>query len=1006
MIYIRPAIFDANRDLLDKLQEYTLNFAITFSSISISVLSLYYLNQLVIMFRKGVCFVFFFSLTGIIQAQNISIKGVLKNFETTASIQGATITLKSKSDTTNVRTGLSDTSGMFSFNSLQSDSFRLTITSVGFGPIAKDIILENSAIDLGILQLRRTADVLSGVTVTATVPMAVQKGDTVQINASQFKVNPDATAEDLARKMPGITIENGQVTAHGETVQKVTIDGRELFGDDATAALRNLPAEIVDKIQIFDRLSDQAQFTGIDDGSTTKGLNIITKANMRNGQFGRVFAGYGTDNRYQAGGNTTMMHENRKLSLVGNFNNINQQNFASQDLLGVTSSNSRRSGGGGSRGGGGGGSRGGGGGGNFQGGGNTGNFLVGQQNGINKTNAAGINYTDNWGSKVIVSGSYFFNNTNNNTNESDNRQYFLKGIPNYNQLSTNSSRNNNHRVSMRIEYRIDSANQLIITPALSFQNNSALGNVTTAFFDPTSSDITSRTTNTNSSNRSGNNLNNNLLYRHSFPKKGRTFSINLNTSSNSRSGDVYNSLNDTTFIGADAGDSASRRYTNQLSNGYNLAANIIYTEPLSKNSQLQLNYNPTYTKSKADQEAFEYEEASNKYSQFDPRLSSQFDNTYKAQNAGLAYRYGTRDNQLSFGLNYQRSDLHSDQNFPRDLTVDKTFNNILPNAMARFKLSSRSNIRFMYRANTSQPSVTQLQDVYDVTNLPFVTAGNPELVQQVMNVVSTRYTYNNASKGTLFVGNVFLQTGKNYITNATYVPLQDSAITTDIVLKSGQQLTKPVNLNGYLSVRSFLNFAFPIRVIKSNVNLNGGFTYSKLPGIINNVNNLSKSTTYTAGAVIASNVSQYVDFTISYSANISNVKNQLQASLNTNYFSHVAGVQLNLLSKAGWFFQNDVNNQLYSGLSAGYNQNYFLWNMSVGKKFLKNQKGELKLSVFDLLKQNRSITRNVTETYIEDVQNQVLQQYFMLTFTYNLRNFGALDMNNNRFQNRRPGPQF
>ena len=182
---------------------------------------------------------------------------------------------------------------------------------------------------------------------------------------------------------------------------------------------------------------------------------------------------------------------------------------------------------------------------------------------------------------------------------------------------------------------------------------------------------------------------------------------------------------------------------------------------------------------------------------------------------------------------------------------------------------------------------------------------------------------------------------------------------------------------------------FLLKAIKSNINFNGGISYSKQPGIINNVNNITKNYTYTSGVVVASNVSQYVDFTLSYSANFNNVKNQLQPTLNTNYFSHLAGVQFNLLSKTGWFLQNDLNNQLYSGLAAGFNQSYTIWNMAIGKKFLPGQKGELKLSVFDLLKQNRSISRNVTETYIEDVRNQVLQQYFMLTFSYNLRNFGV-----------------
>jgi hypothetical protein len=933
-----------------------------------------------------------------LQAQNAGIRGYVRNYQTTAAVQGATVTLISKSDTTNVRSTVTDSSGHFTFDNLSPDSLKLLISSVGFQTIIRNIRVDTTTIDLGQLDFKPTSDVLAGVTVTATVPMAEQKGDTIQMNASQFKVNPDATAEDLARKMPGITVENGQVKAHGENVQKVTIDGRELFGDDATAALRNLPAEIVDKIQIFDRLSDQAQFTGIEDANTTKGLNIITKANMRNGQFGRVFAGYGTNDRYYAGGNSTILHENQKISLVGNFNNVNQQNFASQDLLGVTSSGSNRSGGGG-------GNRGqrGGGGGNFQGGGNAGNFLVGQQNGINKTNAAGLNYTDNWGSKLIVTGSYFFNNTNNNTDQSVNRQYFLKGIPNYNQNTIANSTNNNHRVNVRIEYKIDSFNQLIITPNLNFQQNNSFRDVTTSFFDPALSTLTSRTTNTNNSRFSGNNLNNNVLFRHSFRKRGRTFSINFNTSSNAKTGNVYTDLYDTTFTAGRIKDSLSRRFTDQSNSGYQLNTNMIYTEPVSKNSILQFNYNPSYSKNKADQEAYQYEEVSNKYSIFDPRLSSKFDNTYTAQNGGIAYRYGTRDNQLSFGVNYQHSNLHSDQQFPKTLEVDKSFNNILPSAMLRLKLSTRSNIRVTYRATTNQPSVTQLQDVYDITNLPFVTAGNPQLEQQVTNTVGTRYTYTNAGKGILFVGNMFVQTANNYITNATFVPLRDSAVTADIALKSGQQLTKPVNLNGYVNVRSFLNFAFPVKLIKSNINFNGGITYSRLPGIINNADNVSKNVTYTTGVVIGSNVSQYVDFTVTYSANFNRVKNQLQPDLNSNYFNQTAGLQFILLSKSGWFFQNDLNNVLYSGLSAGYNQNYFLWNVSAGKKIFKNQKGELKLSVFDLLKQNRSITRNVTETYLEDVQNQVLRQYFMFTFTYNLRNFGKGIINNNPMNNFRGG---
>lgn len=368
------------------------------------------------MFRRGFALLMAVLIGQALYAQ-LSIRGTVKDQQAQAPLSGASVRLQSVTNTALSRSVLSDSAGRFVFSNLTPDSFQVTISFVGFKDVVRGVRLTTASVntdstgandvEMNIALVPSSSNDLATVVISTSIAPATQKGDTLQINASQFKVNPDATAEDLARKVPGITIENGQVKAQGENVQKVTIDGRELFGDDATAALRNLPAEIIDKIQIFDRLSDQAQLSGVDDGNTQKGINIVTKANMRNGQFGRVFAGYGTDERYSAGGNATILKDNRRISIVGNFNNINQQNFSQQDLLGVTSSGGR-GGGGGFRGGGGGpggGGRGGGGG-NFGGGfGGGGNFQVGNQQGINRTNSLGINFSDMWGKKLTVTGS-------------------------------------------------------------------------------------------------------------------------------------------------------------------------------------------------------------------------------------------------------------------------------------------------------------------------------------------------------------------------------------------------------------------------------------------------------------------------------------------------------------------------------------------------------------------------------------------------------------------------
>ncbi|GAA4343371.1 hypothetical protein GCM10023184_43680 [Flaviaesturariibacter amylovorans] len=933
-------------------------------------------------------------------AHSQAVSGRLVDPETGAPLAGATVALASIRDSAGAtQTRTTDSAGRFRFTVPGRDSLRLRFNYVGYETLQRTLRVDSADVALGDVRLPRAARELTGVVINATAPPATQKADTVQFNASAFKVNPDATAEDLARKLPGITIENGQVKSNGENVQKVTIDGRELFGDDATAALRNLPAEVIDKIQVFDRLSDQAQLTGFDDGNTNRGINIVTKANMRNGQFGRLFAGAGTgengsDLRYSAGGNTTFLKNNRRVSLVGNFNNINQQNFAQQDLLGVTA-NARS--GGGNRGPGGGG-RGQGGrpqGGGGQGGfGSNANFLVGQQAGINRTTAFGINFTDQWGPKLTVTGSYFFNNNRNNTEELSTTDYFSKAsaFSQTRDTTTSTSSNTNHRINARIEWKIDSSNTLLIIPNLSFQLNET-DRATNRFFNYNENDRTLEqrfNSNRTSSNRTGNNLNNTILYRHSFAKRGRTVSVNLTTSSNTRTGETFVSTADRLLYTGTTEDTSTQRYTDQNNDGWQVSASINYTEPVGKKGQLQLSYNPSVSRSNADQAAWGYDPVSKQYNLFLDSLSNKFENRTDAQNGGLSYRAGDRDRMFSIGVNYQHTRLRSDQSFPRVLTVDNSFSNVLPNAMLRYKLSARSALRFNYRAQVNTPSVTQLQGVVDPTNAPLFTVGNPELDPQYTHTLSSQYTFTNTQKGQLLVANVFLQAANNYISNGTFTPLRDSLVAGQVI-QGGSQLTKPINLDGYRSLRTLLTYAFPVKAIKSNVNFNSGFTYNRLPGYINNTLNQANNYVYNLGTGISSNISQYVDFTVSYNTNFNQVRNNSsdKSTQDYNYFQHVLSAQLNLLSKNGWLLNSDVSNQYFSGYSNLPSQAYTLWNLAVGKKLGKERKADLRLSVFDLLGQNQSIVRNVTDFGIENQQTQVLQRYFMLTFTYNLRNFGT-----------------
>ena len=897
-------------------------------------------------------------------------------------LQAATVQLNRSTGNIKLKETVTDSLGNFLFRGVDTGKLVITVSFVGFGTSSKVVSVPiasqtDSLLTVDAIILTKASGTLTNVTVTASAPAVTQKADTVQYSANQYKVNPDATSEDLIKKMPGISIaSDGTVTAHGDQIKKVLLDGKEYFGDDATATLRNLPADVIDKIQVFDKLSDQAQFTGFDDGNSQRTINIVTKGGMKNSQFGKVFTGYGTDDRYSAGGSVNFFNGNRRIALIGLTNNINQQNFSQQDILGVLSSGSNNNGRGGS-----GGQRSGG----RQGGG-AGNFLTGTSNGINATNSIGVNYSDVWAKKLTVTGSYFFNNSKNTTIQNTNRENIISADSSlfYKEAQNSSNNNYNNRFNLRMEYKIDSANQLIFTPTLSFQNNtsqSLTAGTNTLEDGKVLSDILNSTNTTST----GYNFNASLLYRHAFHKRGRSISLGITPGLSDNTGETYQNIfnsDTTTNNGADS----SQLFRDRNSHIKSIAGSINYTEPVGKKAMFQFSYNPSYQNSTIKQITSHYDEAAGKYNLLDTSLSNLFNNNIAKHNAGLHYRIGDRYNNFMVGLSYQYTDMKSNQTYPLTLFIHKKFNNLLPNLMFNKKLNAKASIRLMYRAATQTPSVTQLQNVYNNNNPLYVTTGNPDLKQSYNNSLSARFTYTNTAKSSSFFLNAFVQQNSNYIANATYTASNDSALTKSVILAAGSQLSKPVNLDGYWSYRTLATYSFPVKFIKTNINLNGGFTYAKEPGLINNKKNLSDNYGYTGSVIFASNISEYVDFNVGYNAGYNVVKNTIQARSNNTYYSGSVSASVNLLSKNGWVFHSDLNNQIYTGLSSGYNQNYTLWNASAGKKFLKNQRGDLRLSVFDILKQNQSIARNVSGTYIEDVQTNVLQRYFMLMFTYKINN--------------------
>lgn len=925
--------------------------------------------------------VFIFPFVCNIASAQFTLKGSIRDAAGAGPLPGVNVVVASAFDSSKVTGTITNLQGQFELKLDRPGPYVLRMSFVGYETRVERIRVprEQNQLQLPPYSLKEDVKTLGEVRIEGVEQRVEQRGDTTEIRADAFKVNPDADAEQLVRKMPGITVENGQVQAQGEQVRRVLLDGQEFFGDDATMALRNLPAEVVDKIQLIDRLSDQAQFTGFNDGNTEKTLNIITKTGLDNSRFGKVYAGYGTDNRYMTGGTVNLFAGKKRITLLGMANNINQQNFSSQDLSGLSPAAARmgsgRPGGGGGRPGGMGGS------------GDAANFLTGQQGGISATQALGVNYSDNWGAKGKMSASYFFNRSDNEQQSIVSRQFFLNdGIGQlYNESSISTNLGVNHRLNMRLEYNLDSSNSLIITPRISWQGR----NQTSSFDGRTTNRLSvpiNSTDNQQNSANDGWNINGDLQFRHRFAKKGRTISVNVNGDAGRTNGlrDLYAlnldgaALTDTLLVNQEI---TSRNFNQRY------RADLVFTEALGERSMLEINYAPQVTLGASNQTANNFDPITGTFGRLDSTISNEFDNNIRSNSFGARYRFTTEKYDWMIGVNYQISELFSQQLFPQSLEVGRDFNNWLPTAMFRYNFSKSANVRLFYRSSIELPTLSQLQNVVDNTNTLQLRAGNPNLGQSYTHRLGGRFRDANAKKGTSFFVFASLNLVNNQIANSTFIAPVDTILPGGIALVRGAQLIRPVNVHGAYNFRTFASYGFPLKVLKSNINLNAGYTINNSPTLINAVANEALTHNINSGLTIGSNISKALDFTVGYSLNYNTVFNSIQPQLNNDYFIHNANVRFNWLPIPALVLSSDLLFNAYAGLEDGFNQQFTLLNAGMGYRFGKDRRAELKLSVFDLLNQNNSIARNVTETYVEDVQTTVLQQFWMMTFTYNIRHF-------------------
>lgn len=905
---------------------------------------------------------------------SVSVSGTISNAGG-APLQGATVRLRNTADTLKQHGVISKRNGEFVIQNVGRGTYTLRAELIGYAPYTKTINVGDADLTVDKILLAEASVDLSSVEIEGQAIASELKGDTAQFSARAYKTNVNATSEELVTKMPGVTVENGTVKAQGEEVQRVLVDGKRFFGDDARQTLQNVPADMVENVQVYNARTNISMFSGFDDGNTEKTINLVTKKDKRKGSFGNAQGGYGTDNRYNGSATYNSFDGDQRISLLGLTNNINQQNFSIQDLLGgmgmsggrsqMMSSMANRPGGSAMF---------------ARMGGSATNLYIGQANGISTTHALGTQYSDQWGESTSVSGSYFFNYSNNNNNSATAREYVKPSGQTYQENNLANTISRNHRFTFRLESNLDTLNKLLVTPSISYQHRTAATDLlgTTALNADTLSNTNTVTNNTPTAFTAALNAD----YSHRFTPDGRTLAIELNTELRraSANGSLVSA---NTFAGIDT-STALDQVSKQKQNGNTIGADLSWVEPLGQLGLIRIQYEPTIVFNDADKQTMGYDSASSDYTTVLPLLTNTYTNTYTTHYMHATHRYQFDNTIITSGLGYQVASLNGRVTFPNAEDIQRTFYNVLPELQIRQRFSEKSEATIRYRLYTQPPSITQLQNVVDNSNPLQLSIGNPELGQTVGHNFMVRFRDIDWMAGKTLFGFVSADVNEKYIATRTIVTSSDTVVS-GVALPPGATITAPVNLNGYVRLNSFVSYGIQVGLIKSNLNLNGGVNYVRTPSVVNGATNHSNNTGVRLGFYLGSNISEDLDISVGYDANFNFIVNTLTKDQDANYFSHTATGRLiwNLGIVA---CSTDVAHALYKGLGAGYDQVYTVWNAGVGLRLFDNA-GELRLSVFDLLHQNASVYRTVNPVSIDNTQTQVITRYAMLTFSYRLRSF-------------------
>lgn len=930
------------------------------------------------MFKKIPLLLCCIFISQFIFSQTTEVSGKIEDTASKLIVKNAVVALVSTGDSILRKFIRTDADGRFSLKNLKSGSYILMVMHPQFADYVDNIEINGGNKILGTIPVTPKIKLLEAIILKSGSPIRI-KGDTTIYTADSFKVSANANVEELLKKLPGIQVDkNGQIKAMGETVEKVLVDGEEFFGDDPGMAVKNLRADAVKEVQVFDKKSDQAEFTGIDDGQTKKTINLKLKENKKSGYFGKLSTSGGLqkdiDHRYNNNLMFSTFRGKRKISAFLLNGNTGQDGLSWQDneKYGGESDNysmSMDEDGGMMY--------------MYRGGGSDEEPNVNTENGYIKNINAGLQYSNKWNDKTSVNFSPKYNSqiySNNKTifNQQQLKDTLTNQDIQQNEHASEQSNINRYNIKLRGIYdvKLDSMNSIKITANANFyhtESDESRNSVTKNNLDELLN-TSNRNSKTNKEKRA---LSANIIFKHKFKKARRTLSVTANWNELSTDGKSYlRSFNQSYFNGLPSFNQDLDQLKDYNKSTQKVLSKLVYTEPLSKKYSVEIGYELSYSSGNNNQVTYNYTPGSGKYDARVDSLTNNFDQAITINKPSLKFNYADKKIKINIGSGFGLTHFDlKDNSYNRDYI--RNYTNFFPSAGINYTYKANHNLRFNYEGSTTQPTLNQLQPLSNNNDYFNQYIGNPDLKPSFSNSINISHNSYNFIKDMWMYQSFNVSQTSNAITNNRIIDY-DSAKTT----------TQPINTNGNLSIQLWAGVGFKIKKIDTRFNINPNLSYSKFADVINNkksyANNLS------AGLNFYISKSKEKKYDISLSNDFSYNSNKTsQSTSKINYFTNSVSADVTIYIHKVWSISTDFQFSARQKTEQfSNNLNNSLWNAKLQKTF-KNNEFTAFIRIRDILNQNIGIERSFNGNSLSEERNDRLKRYWMIGFAWDFKNKGA-----------------